>query len=701
MTDRLRQRLATLFVVLAALALLVSEVAVWADAAIFDSDGFASRSEAALADEDVRAFLTTQIVDVAIEEGSADLVTARPLLEAAVDATLGSAAFREIYVTAIRSAHGALFTEEPIVLELFDAMLFVRATVEGLDPDLADRLPEIDDALIEISEQRELDALRGAADRAEVNAVVWPAITLLLAAVALGLATDRRRAAIRLGVAAALTAGLAIVALEVGRAALVATADSEQVRGAIDGTWHAFLDDLHRWNLVLGGVSVAFAAAATSTMPRFDLGADVARVRALVLRDSGWMRWGRAVVAVWLGILALTEPDQIVGAVIVLAGLYLLYAGLTELFRLLGLNAIVAPDDDTSARTARVPAPLRIAAFAAIFLAGTSLAAGIVGGLGPFDRGADSPFEVVDTTTCNGHAELCDRRVDQVTLAATHNSMSAVADGWLFASHSGGVAAQLEAGVRGLLIDVWHGFQTDNGVRTELLTGDRDQLIEEYGLELVEARDRIAATLGVEGRRDLFLCHGFCELGATPFADTLADIRRFIVTHPRDVVVLVIQDEAPPGAIATAIADADLVRYAYTHPEPAAPWPTLGELIDSGRTLIVMAEGGATPEPWFHAAYALAQETPYAFTSPDDLSCAPNRGEADAQLFLVNHWIEDITPSPGDAAVLNARDVLLPRLRECAAERGLTPNLVAVNFYLEGDLFEVIDELNGVVTPTD
>ena len=32
---------------------------------------------------------------------------------------------------------------------------------------------------------------------------------------------------------------------------------------------------------------------------------------------------------------------------------------------------------------------------------------------------------------CNGAALLCDRRVDEVTFAATHNSMSSEADGWL------------------------------------------------------------------------------------------------------------------------------------------------------------------------------------------------------------------------------------------------------------------------------
>lgn len=59
MTTVLRRRLSILFVILTALALLASEVSVWADAAVFDSDGFADRSEAALVDEDVRAFTDT------------------------------------------------------------------------------------------------------------------------------------------------------------------------------------------------------------------------------------------------------------------------------------------------------------------------------------------------------------------------------------------------------------------------------------------------------------------------------------------------------------------------------------------------------------------------------------------------------------------------------------------------------------------
>lgn len=696
MTERMRHRLAILLIVGASLALLASEAFVWADDAVFDSAGFASRAEAALADEDVRAFITTKVVDLAIEQGSPDLVTARPLIEAAVEAALESRAFRNIYVAAIRGAHATLLTDQPIVLELFDAMIFVQNALAGLDPDLAERLPDIDSAVIEISEQRELDAIRRVADRAEVNAAVFPALTALLVIAAIAVAPDRRRAVVAAGVAAAVSAAIAIVALDIAGAALEAAAPTELSGAAIDGAWQAFLGDLRRWNFLLGGLAIAIVAAATSTMPRFDPRADLARAERIVRIEAGWARWLRATLAVVLGVAALTRPELLARTAIVGVGIYLLYAGLAELFRLLGLQAPAraATDEPDSAR---LSAPLRVAAFAALFVAGASLAASVVVGLGPFDRDAESPFDAPgDELACNGHVVLCDRPLDQVTLPATHNSMSAVDAGWLLASHGEGIADQLNAGIRGLLIDVWHGFPTDNGVRTELLAGDRDRLVSQYGLELVEARDRIAATLGAGGERELFLCHGFCELGATRFSDTLSEIRRFLAGHPRDVLVIVIQDEAPTDAIADAFVDAGLDQLAYAHPAADAPWPTLRELVDASQPLIVMTERGGASEPWFHDAFALAQETPFAFSAPEEFSCAPNRGNPNAQLFLVNHWIEDLTPSPRDADTVNASSVLLPRLQNCQRERGLAVNLVAVNFFRRGDLFEVVDQLNGV-----
>jgi hypothetical protein len=45
---------------------------------------------------------------------------------------------------------------------------------------------------------------------------------------------------------------------------------------------------------------------------------------------------------------------------------------------------------------------------------------------------------------------------------------------------------------------------------------------------------------------------------------------------------------------------------------------------------------------------------------------------------------------------VNAYDALLRRARDCERVRGQLPNLLAVDFYRRGDVFAVVDELNGV-----
>src|SRR3954451_9798198 len=54
---------------------------------------------------------------------------------------------------------------------------------------------------------------------------------------------------------------------------------------------------------------------------------------------------------------------------------------------------------------------------------------------------------------CNGLAALCDRRIDQVTFAGTHNSMAAGKEGWYAPDQQDGIPAQLRSGIRALLID--------------------------------------------------------------------------------------------------------------------------------------------------------------------------------------------------------------------------------------------------------
>jgi hypothetical protein len=109
-----------------------------------------------------------------------------------------------------------------------------------------------------------------------------------------------------------------------------------------------------------------------------------------------------------------------------------------------------------------------------------------------------------------------------------------------------------------------------------------------------------------------------------------------------------------------------------------------------------MAEVEGPPPVWYHHVWDYTEETPYSFSSAEKFSCEPNRGDTDKPLFLLNHWIERVSPSRVDAARVNEYGALLGRARKCAAERGQIPNFVAVNFHLSGDVVAVVNTLNGV-----
>ena len=90
------------------------------------------------------------------------------------------------------------------------------------------------------------------------------------------------------------------------------------------------------------------------------------------------------------------------------------------------------------------------------------------------------------------------------------------------------------------------------------------------------------------------------------------------------------------------------------------------------------------------------QETPFLALSPDQLTCRPARGDPEATLFLMNHWVQRAAPDRVDSTVINQRSFIVDRARECAGERGQLPNFIAVNFFGIGDLMGAVDELNGL-----
>ncbi|MBX3313082.1 MAG: hypothetical protein KF906_02080 [Actinobacteria bacterium] len=307
---------------------------------------------------------------------------------------------------------------------------------------------------------------------------------------------------------------------------------------------------------------------------------------------------------------------------------------------------------------------------------------------------------------CNGHVELCDRPYDEVVYAATHNAMASPNIVFVWPEHDGNLTAQLDAGVRALLIDTHYWRHAVSALQLSEATDDSTVRISEEVAQTVldNAGDRVQARDGT------FLCHNECVFGGQPFVDALTEVRTFLDENPREVVTLVIQDAISVPDTVEAFTEAGLDDYLYDQQDR---WPTLGELIERNQRLVVFAEfDGGSPD-WYAPAYDISeedvaedptlevqqgamQETPFNVEDPDAFTCDESRGSSDDPLFLMNHWVSRLTPSRADAAVVNQRDFLVDRARRCESERGLLPNFLAVDFYNLGDVVGAADELNGV-----
>ena len=288
--------------------------------------------------------------------------------------------------------------------------------------------------------------------------------------------------------------------------------------------------------------------------------------------------------------------------------------------------------------------------------------------------------------SCNGSSRLCERKLNEVVLPGSHNSMSASELNWNLPNQTFSIPNQLKRGARAMLIDTYYGEPQPNG-----------QVV------------IVGKAQGHAEGAPLYLCHQFCQLGSSELIPELVKIADFLHANPNEVLAFINQDAIHPDDFATAVEQAGLLEFIYTG--PAGPWPTLGEMVASGQRVLMLAESDAGTVSWYHEAYdGVVRETPYTFTDDTALltdpgqlneSCRSLRGEGTAtqeSLFLMNHWISEsnFQPNIQKAETVNREQVLVERARACEQRRGFLPNILAVDFFGTGDVTGAARQLNGV-----
>lgn len=318
--------------------------------------------------------------------------------------------------------------------------------------------------------------------------------------------------------------------------------------------------------------------------------------------------------------------------------------------------------------------------------------------IGDGDEEAQGAIDPDEISSCNGSPKLCDRRLNEVTFPGTHNSMSAAdTPGWLFTNQRHDIAQQLDDGIRVLLIDPHYGVPSGDNVRTDLEREgtSRNRVASQIGAKGISAAERLIGDIDstdLEGERVPYLCHSVCELGATPMAEALGDLRAFLEENRYEVVVIFIEPSIRADEIAGAFHDAGLDPYLATL-QRYEPLPTLRELIAENRRVIVFTErGGGTPA-WYHEGFSFTRDTEVG-ADPD--KCPPRNGNAASPVLMLNHWVDGFPPPVEANEEATTLDNLLHRARVCRRELGRVPNLFPIDYYDRSDIFEAIRRLNGL-----
>ncbi|KAI8989379.1 PLC-like phosphodiesterase [Pilobolus umbonatus] len=278
--------------------------------------------------------------------------------------------------------------------------------------------------------------------------------------------------------------------------------------------------------------------------------------------------------------------------------------------------------------------------------------------------------------TCNGYAELCDKPYNTVTYVTTHNSYGYVANP--ASNQLCPITTQLDDGVRGLKLSA---IKYSN------------------------------ATTNANG---IYLCHTSCTLlNAGPALDTLIVITEWVKNHPNEVITIIWNNLGEFGLdsfneIYTA---SGLVEYSYVQAVGSRQWPTLQELITSGKRVINFVDEGADQSvlPWFMKEFDYVFETPYNNFNESSFNCVIDRPTEphnnEEMMYLLNHFLYrtltfgsivlDI-PQKGTADIVNAQESLLKHAETCTATFGRRPNFLKVDFFNKGATLQIAATLNNV-----
>ncbi|KAF4588352.1 hypothetical protein EYR38_010320 [Pleurotus pulmonarius] len=285
-------------------------------------------------------------------------------------------------------------------------------------------------------------------------------------------------------------------------------------------------------------------------------------------------------------------------------------------------------------------------------------------------------------TVCNGHAELCNRSFGNVTFFGSHDSFAFTTDPFVLArdqEHKLICAMEL----------------CTSAIPVRIIFYDRRCL-----------RSFQYRTVGC-----ILFDGGTVE-------DYLKKVKAFLDANPNEVITLIFTNPegvSIPNVWKPAFDNSGITPLAFIPPSipmKASDWPTLGQLIDSGKRVVVFLDAGADGQGsgnFILPEFPMIWETPFSQTDPS-FPCRVDRIQGplstEDHMYMINHSLNvNILPigdgvlvsDPVDAPVTNGVTSIVNHASGCAQfAAGRAPNFVLLDYVNIGQGKQAVDILNRV-----
>lgn len=257
----------------------------------------------------------------------------------------------------------------------------------------------------------------------------------------------------------------------------------------------------------------------------------------------------------------------------------------------------------------------------------------------------------------NSDIALLPKKYDSVCFLMTHNSMNSSEKGYAIPNQTYSISNQLNAGVRGLMLDTYDGT------------------------------DGVAITY-----------HAIEALGSQKLVDVLEEVKAYLQQNTNAIISIIFQNEGGNAQLEQAIDSIGLDAFTYTHTAGTA-WPTIQTMVNNNQRLVLFVEKNKLPRAsYLMNAFSIIFDTKYEFKNVNEFNSDLNRGRnGRRELYLVNHWLSNSLglPDKNLAPQANARAVVGKRVQDCSSANNHFINFLGVDFVEIGDTKAVVDSINA------